>query len=122
MGRAARHIDAKVFLYADNVTKSMKEAVEEVTRRREVQLTYNKKHNITPQGIQKAIRAKLVEQAKELKEKEKMSLFEKKEVLLPDEKERYIKILRAEMKQAAKELDFEAAVRLRDKIRAMKQG
>jgi len=120
MGRAARRVGAKVILYADKETRSMKEAIEEVDRRREYQLEYNKKHGITPETIEKAIRAKLIE----LKEKniEDLKPLMEKEVLLPDDRERLIKRLRAEMKLAAKDLDFETAVLLRDKIRYLQQG
>ena len=119
MGRAARRVGAKVILYADKKTRSMKEAIEEVDRRREYQLEYNKKHGITPETIEKAIRAKLIE----LKEKniEDLKPLMEKEVLLPDDRERLIKRLRAEMKLAAKDLDFETAALLRDKIRYLQQ-
>ena len=122
MGRAARNVDSEVIMYADNVTKSMKNAIEEVERRREVQLEYNKKHNITPTTIQKAIRNRLVE---EKEEEEKSAQFltrlQEKDVLMPDEKERLIKELRRQMQQAAKELDFETAAILRDQIKLLKQ-
>lgn len=119
MGRAARRVGAKVILYADKTTRSMKEAIEEVDRRREYQLEYNKKHGITPETIEKAIRAKLIE----LKEKnlEDLKPLMEKEVLLPDQREKLIKRLRNEMKLAAKDLDFETAALLRDKIRYLQQ-
>lgn len=120
MGRAARHLEAGVIMYADKTTKSMQAAIDEVERRRTVQLAYNKKHNITPVGIQKGIRAKLVDE--EFAEKETKNMYDlaKKDVLLPDEKERLLKMMRSEMKQAAAELDFETAAILRDKIRHLK--
>lgn len=122
MGRAARHINAKVLMYADIVTRSMKEAIDEVNRRRAIQVTYNKKHGITPQSIQKAIRAKLVYKQPEEKEKSVDFLLEmaNKDVLLPDERESLIKNLQKEMKQAAVNLDFETAAILRDRIRFLK--
>ncbi len=123
MGRAARNIDSEVIMYADHVTKSMKAAIEEVERRREIQLTYNKKHKITPKNIDKAIRARLIEKQQE-KEDNKPSIdfllkMGKKEVLLPDEREDLIKRLRKEMKAAAEGLDFETATLLRDQIRTL---
>ncbi len=120
MGRAARHIDGKVVMYADTITKSMQKAIDEVGRRREAQVLYNKTHGITPQSVQKAIRAKLVEEEKQQKNDEFMLKLEQKEVLLPDEKESYIRMLRSEMKKAAQELDFEAAALLRDRIKKIK--
>lgn len=121
MGRAARHIDAAVIMYADTTTKSMQAAIDEVERRRNIQLAYNEKNNITPKGIQKGIRAKLVDEL--LAEKETASMYDlaKKDVLLPDEKEKLLKMMRAEMKMAAQELDFETAAILRDKIKQLKQ-
>lgn len=120
MGRAARHVEATVILYADNMTKSMDAAILEVERRREVQIAYNTKHHITPQGITKAIRAKLVEEEIQKSKNETLLYLEEKEVLLPDEKEKLITMLRKEMKLAAKDLDFETAARLRDKITSIK--
>lgn len=122
MGRAARHIDSKVIMYADNVTGSMTEAIKEVDRRRNIQLAYNKKHKITPKGIQKSIRARLVEQEQEDKKSAEFLMhLQEKDVLLPDEKELLIKKLRNEMQEAARELDFETAAILRDQIKLLKQ-
>ncbi|MCL5970281.1 MAG: excinuclease ABC subunit UvrB [Patescibacteria group bacterium] len=123
MGRAARNIDAKVIMYADVVTKSMEAAIKEVERRRKIQLKYNKKHNITPKTIEKAIRAKLVEREEEESEKPIDFLLQmsKKEVLLPDEKEKLIRNLRMEMVSAAKDLDFETAAILRDRIKFLQK-
>lgn len=121
MGRAARNMDGEVIMYADSETGSMKAAIEEVTRRRKVQIAYNKKHGITPQTIIKSIRARMVEREKE----EKLSIdflleMGNKDVLLPDEKEAVIKKLSGEMRAAAKDLDFETATLLRDRIRILK--
>ena len=118
MGRAARHINSEVILYADNITGSMREAIAEVDRRRGVQLSYNKKYKISPKSIEKEIREKLV--AKEEEKEKTIDLLlnlDKKEVLLADEKEMLVRKLVTEMKKAALELDFETAVLLRDKIR-----
>lgn len=117
MGRAARHIDSMVIMYADSITRSMESAIREVRRRRKSQLQYNKKHNITPRSIKKSIRAKLIEEEK--KDKDFLQILEKKEVLLPDEKELLIFKLRKEMRGAAEKFDFETATVLRDKIRSL---
>lgn len=119
MGRAARRVDSKVILYADDNTKSMKEAVDEVDRRRENQLKYNKKHGITPKTVEKIIRERLVKKVDVL---EDLKPLLDKEVLLPDDREKVIKKLRKEMAEAAKQLDFETAALLRDKIRYLQQN
>lgn len=128
MGRAARNIDSEVILYADVMTGSMETAIKEVERRREKQLAYNKKHGITPQKIEKAIRDKLIEfDAEEGKDHQYVRPvdllveFQNKEVLLPDEKNALIRKLRKEMTQAAKDLDFETAAILRDRIKAIQK-
>ena len=121
MGRAARNLDSEVIMYADTITGSMKAAIEEVERRREIQLIYNKKHNITPKGIEKIIRTKLVEQEQRQEEISYLLTLSKKDVILPDEKEKLIKRLSKEMREAAKELDFETATILRDQVKLLKQ-
>ena len=121
MGRAARHLEAEVIMYADNMTGSMDGAIKEVERRREIQIAYNKKHHITPKGIEKSVRAKLVEEQIEKEEMNYLLTLSKKEVILPDEKEKLIKNLTKEMRKAAKELDFETATILRDQIGLLKK-
>jgi len=118
MGRAARNVDSEVIMYADTKTKSMEEAIKEVNRRREVQLQYNKKHNITPKSIEKTIRARLVEKGED-KNSDYFWKLENKEVLLPDEKVELIKRLRKDMLSAAKIFDFETAALLRDRIKSL---
>jgi len=128
MGRAARNIDSQVILYADVVTKSMDAAIKEVERRREIQTEFNTKHGITPTAIQKAIRARLYEEEDD--EKTNTSLrpmsevlqLAQKDVLLPDEREAIIKRLRGEMTRAAKNLDFEGAAKLRDRIKQIQNS
>lgn len=120
MGRAARNAEAEVIMYADVMTKSIKGAIDEVERRREIQLEYNKKHNITPKSIEKSIRARLVEEEKVEEEAETMQSlieFSRKDVLLPDEREDLLKKMRKYMKEAAGKLDFETAIRLREEIK-----
>lgn len=119
MGRGARRVDSHVILYADVKTKSIEAAVAEVDRRREYQLKYNKDHGITPQTIEKEIRAKLIERERIL---EDLKPLIEKDVLLPDEKEKLIKSIRREMQSAAKDLDFETAALLRDKIKYLQQN
>ncbi len=127
MGRAARNVDSQVIMYADNMTKSMKAAIEEVERRREIQIAHNKKYKITPINIDKSVRARLIEKQKEdTDEKSKMSVdflirMGNKDVLLPDEKESLIKKLRKEMKLSAERLDFETATLLRDQIKSIQE-
>lgn len=123
MGRAARHVEGRVILYADNVTGSMQRAIDEVKRRRQVQIQFNREHHITPRSIEKSIREKLVEREKEEHQFKRLdaviesSLKRVKEgSLLPDEKQKLIKLLRREMKDAARVLDFEKALILRDQI------
>lgn len=120
MGRAARRVDARVILYADKMTDSMKSAIDEVDRRREYQLKYNKKHNITPKTVEKTIKERLVKKQEVISDDIKPLV--EKEVLLPDERDKVIKHLRRDMKQAAKDLDFETAALLRDKIRFLQQN
>lgn len=120
MGRAARNVDAEVIMYADRITDSMRGAIDEVERRREIQLSYNKEHHITPASIRKSIRARLVEEEKEEEKIETLDSliqFGKKDVLLPDEKEDLLKKMRKFMKEAAQNLDFETAIHLREQIK-----
>jgi excinuclease ABC subunit B len=122
MGRAARNVDSQVIMYADSVTGSMKAAIDEVKRRRETQIAYNNKHNITPIGIQKIIRTRLIEHEQRQEEINYLLTLSKKEVILPDEKEKIIKRMSREMREAAKELDFETATILREQIKLLKTG
>ena len=119
MGRAARHVDSEVIMYADRVTKSMQAAMEEVERRRTIQTEYNKKHGITPKSIEKSIRAKLIDREEEEQQEQidQLAYLSKKDVLLPDEKDDLLKKLRKEMKVAAERLDFETAMRYREQIK-----
>ena len=107
MGRAARHLEGHVILYADKITKSMAAAIKEIKRRRKIQSEYNKKHKITPKPILKPIREWPFIQ----REKEIASEF----WMIRDEK-----ILEKEMKEAARNLDFERAAEIRDLIRKVK--
>lgn len=109
IGRAARHTDGTVILYADRVTESMEKAIDETARRRTIQEEYNRKHDITPETIKKEIRKSLLE---ELAPKSEEEFF------LPAGPTREMVLaLEREMKRAAKEMNFELAARIRDKIR-----
>ena len=113
IGRAARNVEGKVILYADTITGSMQRAMMETERRRKIQQKYNEAHGITPQTIQKQVGELIKIGAAEDGRKGK------KRPLSKQEKEREIELLRQEMKTAAKELRFEEAAYLRDKIRAL---
>ena len=112
MGRASRHIDGHVIMYADTETKAMREAMEETYRRRRIQEAYNQEHGITPQGIRKAIRdiAQRVKVVAEAKASYMATPISKDEVV------RLIKDMEAQMRKAAKNLEFEKAALLRDRI------
>lgn len=120
MGRAARHIKGEVILYADRETKAIAAALAEVNRRREKQLAYNKTHGITPEGIRKPIRDRLVEKAEEKQKETAEFLLGASEddisSMAPSDKQKHIKKLKKEMSRASRELNFELAVRLRDMI------
>jgi len=127
MGRAARHISGQVILYADVITKSITAAVSEVERRRDVQIAYNKKHNITPVTIQKPIRMGLIaEWTDEARRKEEtytdMDLYTEQKLssMTPLDKDALVKRMRTRMKQAAKNLKFEEAMQIRDFIDKIK--
>ncbi|MDO8570267.1 MAG: excinuclease ABC subunit UvrB [Candidatus Daviesbacteria bacterium] len=117
MGRAARHINGQVIMYADNITGSMKEAIDEVARRRETQFEYNKKHHIIPRSISKPLRDRLIEKVEELEEKlgKDFSVAD----IPASERERIIKNLKEQMKESAELLDFEQAAKLRDQIKEL---
>ncbi len=118
MGRAARHIDGEVILYADKETGSIKAAIEEINRRRQVQLEYNRKHNITPRSITKPIRDRLIEYQEEEKRRSSwQEKVKKASSLVPAEKKGLVRSLRKEMKMAADELDFERAIEIREAIK-----
>lgn len=111
IGRAARNAHGKVILYADNMTDSMKHAMEETARRREIQDAYNKQHGIIPQTIHKEIRDLI--QGKETID-EASSLLQKGKKASKKAKQKMIDDIEKEMREAAKALDFERAMELRD--------
>lgn len=117
MGRAARNRAGLVIMYADKKSPAMQESIEEVKRRRRIQLDYNKKHNITPKTIKKPIRKNLVIRQKEREEK-KISKIDVN-ALTPQEKKDMIPKLKKKMRLAARNLEFEVAASIRDKIREL---
>lgn len=111
IGRAARHVEGHVIMYADVITKSIKQAIDDTTERRKVQEQYNIEHNITPLSITKVLKPKEI---KEEKEHAEIDLAFKK--LPKSEKKKVILDMNVEMKRAAENLEFERAARLRDEI------
>lgn len=122
MGRTARHIQGKVIMYADRITDSMRAAIDEVERRREIQTRYNEEHGITPQAINKKIKEKLIEREKaeleDVRDKRVQKTYADavKGDILPEDKNKLVNYLTKKMKEAAKEFRFEEAAVLRDKI------
>ena len=114
IGRAARNADGQVIMYADSVTPSMEKAISETYRRREIQTAYNKEHHITPKTIKKDVRD-IIEISTHADDKPKKRLSAR-------EREALIVKLTAEMKAAAKILEFEHAAMLRDKIQKLREG
>ena len=119
IGRAARNSDGHVIMYADNMTDSMKAAISETNRRREIQQKYNEEHGITPQTIKKSVRdlisiSKVIAKEEVRFEKDPESMDEK-------ELEKLIGDIQKKMKKAASDLNFEAAAELRDKMVELKK-
>ncbi len=118
IGRAARNVNGEVILYADSITKSMEKAINETKRRRTKQLAFNKKHKITPKTIQKEIKS-IISRSDPGEQKEfndPALRFES-----PKEIEKYIKMRALEMKEAAKQMEFERAAVIRDEISTLKK-
>lgn len=127
MGRAARNVASQVILYADQVTKSIDEAVSEIERRRKYQIIYNKKNNIKPKTIYKPIRERIIEQdpstmLSDFGDNLKVYDLEKikQESLTPYDKKKIIKKLELEMKRQAEDLNFELAIKIREKVKELK--
>ncbi len=126
MGRAARHVNGLVYLYADRISDSMKQAIKVTSRRRQVQIEYNLKHGISPVGINKPIKEKLIqreekkEKSKRIKELEEFGWKRTEDVnpesLTPLDKKKLIRKMKVLMTAAAKNWDFEAAAKYRDLI------
>jgi excinuclease ABC subunit B len=119
IGRSARNVNAEVILYADQVTPSMQEAIDETNRRREKQLAYNAEHGITPETIRKAIRRGIEEEIEARRiEREATGAADEQQYVTQE----YLQELEAEMLAAAENLEFERAADLRDRILRLKAG
>jgi excinuclease ABC subunit B len=113
IGRAARHTEGSVLMYADRMTDSMRKAIGETYRRRDIQMAYNEEHGITPVAIQKGIRD-LSDDVRAVAEER--AEYDVAEDIPKDELARLLKDLEGQMKSAAKNLEFERAAALRDQI------
>ncbi len=118
IGRAARNVNGKVILYADSVTKSMKKAIDETSRRRKKQFEFNKKHNIIPQTIKKDIKSIVYREVENSDYKNNDPVLKLES---PEEIEKYLKLREFEMKEAAKQLEFERAAVIRDEVNKLRK-
>ena len=116
IGRAARNVNALVYLYADSITPAMQKAMDETTRRRAIQVAYNQAHGITPATIQKAIRNTLESEIKARKTVQEAIHATDNEV----DRTELVRLLEEEMLESARNLEFERAAQLRDKIQEIK--
>ena len=119
IGRAARNVEGHVIMYADTITESMQKAMDETSRRREIQMKYNEEHGITPKTIQKSVRD-LISISKKVAASE-MKMEKDPESMSAKELEKLIADMTKQMKKAAAELNFEAAAELRDKLIELKK-
>lgn len=128
MGRAARNVKGEVIIYADQITKSIKASIEEIKRRRSYQITYNTKHNIVPKNIIKPMREKIVKKEEAFLALDRPSMVYddsalqeiRPDSLTPYDKKRWVKKLEREMKKQAENLNFEFAIKIRDKVRELR--
>ena len=123
IGRAARNVHGTVLMYADKMSPAMREAIEETDRRREIQLSYNERHEITPQTIRKSIQEILVRQGEQKKVTEKTNIdiiSSGFNMTKANDRKRLIKALEKVMLEHAKNLEFEEAATVRDEIESVK--
>ena len=119
IGRAARHVQGKVIMYADKITNSMQHAIDETNRRRKIQVQYNEEHGIVPASVVKAVRALISKEEHAVAEPRESYTVAGK--MPKDELARLIRELEKDMKQSAKDLEFEKAALLRDQIFDLRQ-
>lgn len=125
IGRTARNVNGRVIMYADTTSDAMHRAITETNRRRDIQIAYNREHNITPETVRKEIQDILIRKSDEKKRAEKMSidLMKKSTNLLdPKQKKSLIKALENEMLERAKNMEYEEAAVLRDEISRLKEN
>ncbi|MDJ0534279.1 MAG: excinuclease ABC subunit UvrB [Xenococcaceae cyanobacterium MO_207.B15] len=123
IGRAARHVRGQAILYADNLTKSMLHAIEETERRRNIQIAYNKRHGITPQPIIKKSDNSILaflDISRRLNSEQLAEIYEKSDELPLEKIPELIEQLEAQMKESAKNLEFESAAKYRDRIKNLR--
>ena len=123
-GRAARHEEGKVILYADKITDSMKYLIDETDRRRKIQISYNKKNNITPRTVKKSVEE--IMQSTRVAESYRESEIEVKrdiatDKFLNEDKKIVVEMIREEMLEAAENLEFEKAAKLRDEMNKLEK-
>ncbi len=116
MGRASRNINGQVILYADSISEAMSLAIKEVERRRKIQIKYNLDHGITPETIKKSIRPQIIQKPVEDINTTPLLAIDV-DSLTPPQKKNHVSKLKKEMRQAAADLDFETAIKIRDKIK-----
>ena len=120
MGRAARHVEGHAILYADVMTDSMRKALDETSRRRQVQVDYNQRNGIVPQSIVRPIDMSLVAVAEGDYVTVPLETDEEVEGLTPEQRARFIGELEESMREAARKFEFEKAAQLRDRVKALK--
>ena len=123
IGRAARHVSGQAILYADNLTKSMMNAIAETNRRREIQIAYNKEHNITPKPIIKKSENSILsflDLSRRLNSEQLEEIYQQSDELPLEKIPEIIEQLEAQMKEAAKNLEFESAAQYRDRIKHLR--
>lgn len=121
MGRASRHISGEVILYSDVVSDAMSQAIKEVNRRRKIQMEYNQKNNIIPQSVVKSIRPKIID----VVETPDLASLSNNNIdplsLTPPQRKKLVTDLKKEMKQFVSDLNFEEAIKIRDKIKKIEE-